>query len=175
MISETLVYVMTAAIVVAAAAIVIQTVLLFAMFFASRAMKNQVSGLIEKVEPIIAKVEPMTETGQRLLEEARVSFGELSGKAGELLEISRVQLGRVDEVLAEATTRTRTQMDRIEMVLDDTVNRFQETTAVVQNGILKPLKQISGLTIGFRTALSVLLGARRTTVEQATHDEEMFI
>jgi transcription antitermination factor NusG len=63
----------------------------------------------------------------------------------------------------------------IEMVLDDTVNRFQETTAVVQNGIIKPLKQISGLTIGFRTALSVLLGPRRTTVEQATHDEEMFI
>jgi hypothetical protein len=168
MISDTLVYIMTAAIVVAAAAIVIQTVLLFAMFLASRAMKSQVSGLI-------AKVEPMTETGQRLLEEARASFGELSGKAGELLEISRRQLGRVDEVLAEATTRSRTQMDRIEMVVDDTVNRFQETTALLQNGIVKPLKQISGLTIGFRTALSVLLGARRTTVEQATHDEEMFI
>lgn len=168
MISDTLVYIMTAAIVVAAAAIVIQTALLFAMFLASRAMKNQVSGLI-------AKVEPMTETGQRLLEEARVTFGDLSVKAGELLETSRRQLGRVDEVLAEATTRTRTQMDRIEMVLDDTVNRFQETTALLQNGIVKPLKQISGLTIGFRTALSVLLGARRTTVEQATHDEEMFI
>ncbi len=168
MISDTLVYIMTAAIVVAAAAIVIQTALLFAMFLASRAMKNQVSGLI-------AKVEPMTETGQRLLEEARATFGDLSVKAGELLETSRRQLGRVDEVLAEATTRTRTQMDRIEMVLDDTVNRFQETTALLQNGIVKPLKQISGLTIGFRTALSVLLGARRTTVEQATHDEEMFI
>lgn len=161
-------YIMTAAIVVAAAAIVIQTALLFAMFLASRAMKNQVSGLI-------AKVEPMTEMGQRFLEEARISFGDLSGRAGELLEISRRQLGRVDEVLAEATTRSRTQMDRIEMVLDDTVNRFQETTALLQNGIVKPLKQLSGLTLGVRTALSFLLGSRRTTVEQATHDEEMFI
>lgn len=168
MISETLVYVMTAAIVVAAAAIVVQTALLFAMFLTSRALKNRVFGFL-------AKVEPMTESGQRLLEEARSTFGDLSTKTSEVLELTRRQLGRVDEVLAEATTRTRTQMDRVEMVLDDTVNRFQETTSLLQNGIMKPLKQISGLTIGFRTALSTLLGARRTTVEQATHDEEMFI
>jgi hypothetical protein len=66
-------------------------------------------------------------------------------------------------------------MDRIEMVLDDTVNRFQETTTLLQNGVLKPLKQISALAIGVRAGFAFLLGARRTTVEQATHDEEMFI
>jgi hypothetical protein len=77
--------------------------------------------------------------------------------------------------MAEATARTRTQMDRIEMVMDDTVNRFQETTSLLQSGIVRPLRQINALTAGIRTALSVLSGARRTTVEHATHDEEMFI
>jgi ABC-type transporter Mla subunit MlaD len=159
---------MVAAIAVAAAAIVIQAGLMFAMYRTSRAMKEQISSLI-------ARIEPMTQSGQRLLEETRTRVAEISAQASELLAISRRQLTRVDEVLGDAAARTRAQMDRIEMVLDDTVNRFQETTTLLQNSILKPLKQIAALTIGIRTALSVLLGGRRTTVEQATHDEEMFI
>lgn len=165
---ENLLYIMTAAIVVAAVAIIIQTILLFAMYLASRAMKNQVTLLVNKVEP-------MTESGQHLLEETRGHVGEITSKLNELMELTRKQLARVDEVLGEATSRTRAQMDRIEMVLDDTVNRFQETTTLLQNGILRPLRQLNALTAGLRAALSVLVGGNRTTVEHATHDEEMFI
>ena len=165
---ETLQYIMASAIVVAAAAILLQAGLMFAMYRTSRAMKNDVSSLV-------AKIEPMTQSGQRLLEETRTHVTQVSTKAGELMELTRTQLVRVDEVLAEATTRTRSQMDRIEMVLDDTVNRFQETTALLQNGIVKPIRQINALTAAIRAALAVLAGGRRTTVEQATHDEEMFI
>ncbi|MGA2325370.1 MAG: hypothetical protein ABSH05_03705 [Bryobacteraceae bacterium] len=161
-------WIVVAAIAVGAAAIAIQAGLMFAMYRTSRAMHEQISSLI-------ARIEPMTQSGQRLLEETRARVAEISAQASELLAISRRQLTRVDEVLGEAAARTRAQMDRIEMVLDDTVNRFQETTTLLQNSILKPLKQVAALTIGIRTALSVLLGGRRTTVEQATHDEEMFI
>lgn len=161
-------WIMVAAIAVAAVAIVVQAGLTFAMFRTSRALRDQVSALI-------ARIEPMTETGQLLLEETRTRVAEITTQASELMAISRKQLTLVDEVLAEAAARTRAQMDRIEMVLDDTVNRFQETTTLLQNGILKPLKQVSALVIGVRAALAFLLGGRRTTVEQATHDEEMFI
>jgi hypothetical protein len=66
-------------------------------------------------------------------------------------------------------------MDRIEMVMDDTVNRFQETTTLLQNSIVRPLKQINAVSAGIRAAVSYLAGSRRSTVERATHDEEMFI
>jgi hypothetical protein len=178
----TLLNVMTAAVVVAAVAIVIQTVLLFAMYRASRAMKNQVAEikartepLVEKAEALIVRIEPLTDTGRRLLEDSRMYVGELSRRTTELMDLSRTQLVRVDEIMGEATSRTRAQMDRVEMVLDDTVNRFQETTTLLQTGVLRPLKQLNALTIGVRTAIESLLGGRRTTVEQATHDEEMFI
>jgi hypothetical protein len=161
-------WIMVAAMAVAAVAIVLQAGVMIAMYRTSRALRDQVSALI-------ARIEPMTESGQRLLEETRTRVAEITAQASELMAISRKQLTRVDEVLAEAAARTRAQMDRIEMVLDDTVNRFQETTTLLQNGILKPLRQVSALVIGVRAALSFLLGARRTTVEQATHDEEMFI
>lgn len=158
---------MAGAIIVAAAAIVVQLVLLVAMFLSTRAIWHQVTTLVTKVEPALA-------TAQRLLEEVRTNAGEVSARATEMMELSRKQLVRVDEVLGEATTRTRAQMDRIELVLDDVMGRFQETTALIQNGILKPIRQINGLSAGIRAALSALAG-RKTSVEQATHDEEMFI
>lgn len=166
--NDTLAYIMTAAIVVAAAAIVLQTIMLFAMFLASRTLKSQVT-------PLIGKMEPVIEGAQFVVDQARKEMGTVTTKTTEILEISHKQLVRVDELLAEATARTRVQMDRVEMVLDDTVNRFQETTALVQNGVVRPLRQIAGITAGLRTALATLFGGGRTTVEHATHDEEMFI
>lgn len=163
----TLLYVMAGAIVVAAAAIVVQAVLLVAMYWTNRRMKDQIAALVSKAEPTL-------ESAQRLLEEARRSATELSARSTEVIELSRRQLTRLDEFLGEAATRSRVQMDRIELVLDDVVSRFQETTALVQNGIIRPIRHINGLTAAVRAAVAALAGAK-TSVAQATHDEEMFI
>jgi hypothetical protein len=164
----TLTYIMTGAILVAAAAIVLQTVILIAMYQASRAMRKQIT-------PLIGKMEPLIENTQTLVAEVREQVGEVASRTSAILELSLKQLVRVDNILADAASRTRVQMDRVELVLEDTINRIQETTALLQNGILLPLRQINGLTVGILSALSVLFGKRRTTIEQATHDEEMFI
>jgi hypothetical protein len=173
--SNTALYWMIAFTAVATACLIIQIVLLGVLARASWTVKQQVTRLIAKAEPLIAKIEPLAETSQQTLEDVRRHVAEITGRTNDLLDLSRRQLVRVDELLEEATARTRAQMDRIEMVMDDTVNRFQETTSLLQNGIVRPLKQINALTAGIRAALSYLAGGSRTTVEQATHDEEMFI
>jgi uncharacterized protein YoxC len=165
---DNLIYIMTAAVVVAAVAIVIQTFLLFGMYLASKAMREQVTAFLGKVEPLV-------ESAQSVVEQVRKQTGEIATRANDILDLSRTQLERIDEVLAEATERTRVQMDRIELVLDDTVARFQETTALLQRGIVKPMRQIGGVAAGVSSALSSFFGGHRPTPEQATHDEEMFI
>jgi predicted peroxiredoxin len=173
--SETALYWMIGFTATAAACLVVQVVLLAVMARASLAVKKETAELMARVQPLVLKLEPLAETSQQVLVEVRQYAAEISSKTNELLDLSRKQLVRVDEVLGEATARTRAQMDRIEMVMDDTVNRFQETTTLLQNSVVRPLKQINALTAGIRAALSFLAGGRRTTVEQATHDEEMFI
>lgn len=159
---------MTVFVAVAAVALVIQMGLLFAMLMASRAMKKQ-------IETLTAKVGPLAENGQKLVEEVRAYTKDVSAKTNDLIDLTRKQLARVDDLMGEAAGRTRAQMDRIEMVLDDTVNRYQETVALLQSGILRPLHQLNAVTAGIRAALSVLSGVNRRTVEQATQDDEMFI
>ncbi len=160
---------------VAVVCLIAQIILLFVMTRASLAMKRQTDQLVARVEPVAAKVEPLLETGLQLLTELRGYAADVSTKSNEILDLGRQQLMRVDDVLGEAATRTRAQMDRIEMVMDDTVNRFQETTTLFQNSVVRPLKQINAVTAGIRAALTFLASGRRATVEQATHDEEMFI
>ena len=156
-------------------ALVLQVGLLAATLAFYLRMRKQVAEVSAKAMPLIEKIEPIAEASQRLLEEVRRYADEIATKTNDLLDLSHKQLVRVDGVMAEATARTRSQMDRIEMVLDDTINRFQETTSLLQNGIVKPLRQLNAVTTGVRAALSFLAQGRRTTVEQATHDEEMFI
>ncbi len=173
--SPTAVYWMIAFTSIAAACLIIQVILLGVLARASWITKKQSAELVARVGPLVDKIEPFVETSQQVLEDVRRYAAELSGKTNDLLDLSRKQLLRVDDVMGEAASRTRAQMDRIEMVMDDTVNRFQETTTLLQNSIVRPVKQINAVTAGIRAALSYMAGSRRATVEQATHDEEMFI
>ncbi len=161
-------YTIVAAVVVAAAAISLQTVLLFALYRSSRAQREQLTQLA-------AKLEPLAEQSQHVLADVRKQVGEVTARVNEVVELGRKQLARADEFFEEVVGRARAQMSRVEMVLDDTMGRFQETLGLLNRSILRPLKQINGVTLGVRAALAALFGERRTTVERATHDEEMFI
>jgi uncharacterized protein YydD (DUF2326 family) len=154
--------------VVAAAAIALQTVLLFALYRASRAQREQLTQLA-------AKIEPLAERSQQVIEDVRKQVGDVTARLSEVLELSRKQLTRADHFMEEAVDRARAQMSRVEMVLDDAMSRFQETFAMLNRAVLQPLRQLHGITLGVRATLAALFGERRTTVERATHDEEMFI
>lgn len=160
--------VLVAAVVVAAAAIVLQTILLFALFRASRAMRDQLARLVEKLEPL-------AERSHQVLEEMRQQVGDVTTRASQVLELSRKQLARTDDFLTEVVSRAQAQINRVELVMDDVLGRFQDTFSLLNESILRPLKQLNGLTLGVRAALAALFGERHTTVERATHDEEMFI
>ncbi len=162
-----LLYVMAGAVVVAAVALIAQAILLIGIYQANRKMREQMASLS-------AKAEPALESARKLLDESRRNLAEISGKTAEVLDLSRQQLHRLDEVLRDAATRSRAQMERIELVLDDVISRFQDTVTLVENGIVRPIRHLNGLAAGVRAAFAALAGPK-TTVAQASHDDEMFI
>jgi hypothetical protein len=152
---------------VAAVALCIQAGLLFGIYRSARSLE-------EKATPLLPKVEALVETSRAAIEDSRKQIHEISIKTNDILDSTRKQLARVDEVMEDATGRARVQMDRAEMVLDDTMNRAQETVALVHSGIMKPLREIQGVSAGLRAALNFLMRGRNGPVH-ATADEEMFI
>jgi hypothetical protein len=165
---QTLLTIMTVFVIVAAIALVIQAGMLFGVYKASRALEQNVSRVLPKVEALVESSRVAVEDGRRLM-------GEVGEKTGDILDVTRKQLARVDELFEDVSERARVQLDRAEMVLDDAMIRAQETVAVVHKGILQPIREIQGVAVGLRAAIDFLMRRRKADPARFTADEEMFI
>jgi hypothetical protein len=155
-------------VIVAAVAMCTQAFFLFGMYKAARAFQ-------EKAVPLVPKMNALVESSRVAIDDSRRQIHEITVKTSDILDITRKQLARVDEVLEDASGRARVQFDRAEMVIDDAMTRTQETVALVHSGIMKPLREIQGVTAGVRAALNFLMRGRNNGPVHATADEEMFI
>jgi hypothetical protein len=71
-------------------------------------------------------------------------------------------LGRVSRAAAEVADLAALQARRIDLLLADTVERIEETTALVQEVVIKPLKPLANMLAfvkGLQRGLDVLLAA----------------
>jgi hypothetical protein len=153
---------------VAAIALCIQAGLLYGIYRSARSLEQKTTALLPKVDALV-------DTSRSAIEDSRKQIHEITVKTNDILDVTRKQLSRVDEVLEDAAGRARVQLDRAEMVLDDTMSRAHETVALVHSGIMKPLREIQGVTAGIKAALNYFMRGRNGGAPAATADEEMFI
>jgi hypothetical protein len=164
----TLLYIMTAFVIIAAVALCIQAGMLVAL-------NQKTKQLHDKIAPLVPKVDSLVESTKATVEQSKVQIAEITSRANEILISAKNQLAMVEDVVTDATARAKVQMERVELVLDDTINRAHETVATVHNGIMRPLQELNGIAAGIRAALAFLARNNRPSVAQATSDEEMFI
>ncbi len=165
---QALLIIMAVFVAVAAIALVIQAGMMYGIYKSSRAMQT-------KVETLAPKIEALAETSRAAVDESRVKIAEITTKTSEILDITKKQLERVEVLLEDASTRALVQFDRAEMVIDDAMTRAQETVSVVHEGIMKPIREISGIAAFLRASLQYFFRGARPTPDQVTADDEMFI
>jgi len=153
---------------IAAIAVLGQTVALIGLLLVARDIRRRTLALWPQLEEIVT-------VSKRSVDRVETHITRIGAASVAILDVTKQQLDRVDELLSDASTRARVQMERAEMVLDDTMTRVQETVAIVQRGVLRPVREVHGILSGFRTALAHLGRGGRPTVDHATSDEEMFI
>jgi ABC-type transporter Mla subunit MlaD len=164
----TLLYVMTAFVIISAIALCIQAGMLTAMYKTTKALEEKINPLVPKVESLVTKATSTVEQSGR-------QITDITARANDILDSTKRQLAIVEEVVGDAAGRAKVQMERVELVLDDTLSRAHETVAVVHDGIMRPLREVNGIAAGVRAALGSLARGNRPTVDRATSDEEMFI
>src|SRR6202790_5630711 len=158
----TLLYVMTAFVIIAAVALSIQAGMLVAV-------NKKTKDLHDKITPLVPQVESLVESTKATVELSRKQIAEISSRANDILDSTKNQLAMVEEVVSDATARAKVQMDRVELVLDDTINRAHETVATVHNGIMRPLNELNGIAAGVRAALAFLARDRKSTRLNSSH------
>ena len=165
---HTLLILLTIFVALAALAMLIQAGTLLGLFLLGRKLE-------QKVMPLVPEIQGMIGVTRRTVERVEKHVERIGTSSETIVNMAKQQMAKVDELVGDATTRAKVQMERAEMVLDDTMARVQQTVSVVQSGVLRPARELTGILAGIRTTLAYLGRARRPTVDHATSDEEMFI
>ena len=63
--------------------------------------------------------------------------------------------------MSDVIDRTRLQIIRADELVNRTMDRVEETTDMVHNAVVSPLRRISGVMHGVTAGLEFLLGRRR--------------
>ncbi len=165
---ETLLYIMTAFVIISAIALCIQAGLLFGIYKTAKVMQDQVTSIMPQTKSILAKAETT-------IDQSKQNIVEITEKANQMMDLGKAQLVKLDSVITDASARAKLQLERAEMVVDDTVSRVHQSVAAVHNGIIRPIREVQGVAAGVKTAVSVFMRGGRPSVAQATQDDEMFI
>jgi hypothetical protein len=165
---EMLLVILTFFVAISGLALLIQAGLLFGIYRTTKAIQSEASSILPQAKSILAKAE-------NTIDDSRKHIVEITAKANEMMDIGKSQLVKLDEVITDASSRAKIQLERAELVVDDTMSRVHHSVTSVHNGIIKPIREIQGITSGVRTALQHFLRGQRPSVAQATQDDEMFI
>ena len=154
------------------AVLIAQTILLLVFVIAFRKWCNRTGTLVEEIS---RNVEPALRATRELLVEGREKLTALSSNLNEISLLAKNQMTRLDGFMKDTTDRAQLQVLRLDNLVSDTVTRVEETTEAIQRGVLGPVREMTAIAAGVRTALDFLFYRNRKGVERPTQDEELFI
>ena len=144
---------------------------------------DQVRSLIEKAGPAVEKAGPAVEkatailaTTHRIMEETRPKINEVATDSAAIVKSGRERIERLGSLLDDASERARTRLEQIDRSVESTVEQVEQIGESVKNAAMRPVREVNGVAAGISAAVSTLIrGARKSSVDHATQDEEMFI
>ncbi|MFQ5738144.1 MAG: hypothetical protein ACE5JX_03985 [Acidobacteriota bacterium] len=153
------------------------TVQCLSVWRTSRSINRMVSRLQRQVEQVESKLRVVE---NRLLEVSGdlKPLGTMAEKisAGVTLVSERVR-GRaedLDHLIDELAAVAREQASKIDYLVTDTVQKFEQTTEVIQKDVLRPAVEITSFVKGVKSGLEVLFSKRSGTSEPP-REEELFL
>jgi len=103
----------------------------------------------------------------------------LRSASANLVEIglsAREQFRRVEAMVTDTGEALHIQLERFDRVSQNVVGRINETAEIVQDSVVRPVREIAALAKGLTRGFETFLFRRgRSTVDQARQDEELFI
>jgi len=139
------------------AAVALQAGILTAMYLAMRKSSAQVEALALEVR---TKALPALETAQAILTELRPKLQTIADNLAETTTSVRTQVQRMDATVNDVVDRARLQVIRADDLLSRTLDRVEETSEMVHETVVSPVRQFAGLIQGVTAGIEFLMGGR---------------
>lgn len=169
---------LTIFIVVTALAVLIQMGILIAMFLSMRKTSARVESLVDEVH---RRGLPVLDTLHTMLVESRVNVGNITSNLAVATADIKKQVAHLNEVVGEVVDRARLQVIRSDQIVGRTLDKVEETTEVVHETVLSPVRQLAAIAQGLSAGFEYFFGRRgdrRPASREAvrsSQEEEMFI
>ena len=147
-----------------ALAVMAQAGVLFAIYLMSKRLSEQVEHFMKDTREMMTPMRVITEN----LRTASANLVDIGLSA-------REQFRRVEAMVTDTGEVLRSQLERLDKVSSDVVDRINATADVVQESVVRPMREVAAVAKGLGRGFEALFSRRRSTVDQAHQDEEMFI
>lgn len=150
---------------------------------------SMLAGILMSIRKLVANIEQLRDSVAAKTEPALADFKQLLGEAKHVVhgfqattenvvgisETVKYQVERVNAVIEDTTDRARDQIARADEVVTDAIEKMQATSAIVQQHVLGPVREVSALIRGVSGGLQFLFSRKRNQVDAVHQDEELFI
>jgi hypothetical protein len=159
-------------------AVMLQAGILLAMYLAMRQSGARVEAIAEDVKK---RVLPAVEHAEAFLAEVRPKLQIIADNLQESTTVLPAQVERVDATVNDTVDRARLQIIRADELLSRTLDRVEQTSDMVHQTVISPVRQLSGIMQGITVGLEFLFGGRARKngasrdERRAVPQDEMFI
>ena len=130
----------------------------------TRRLEAAVDSVSTKLTQVSESLEPVRQLGNEFNDNVRF-----------VMDAFRRTTEEVDGLVTEVIRLGREQAQRVDGLVTDTVEKFEQTSEVIQKDVLRPILEIGSFFKGIQSGLSFLLGRRKKKTGTGTTDEELFI
>jgi len=138
-------------------AVMLQAGILLAMYLAMRKSTMLMESLATEVK---TKVLPTISEAETLMTAIRPTLEVIAENLQDSTTVLRDQVERMDATVKDAVDRGRLQIIRADELLTRTLDRVEQTSDMVHNTVISPVRQLSGLIQGLTVGLEFLFGGR---------------
>ncbi|HEY1495145.1 MAG TPA: hypothetical protein VGF49_11415 [Candidatus Solibacter sp.] len=137
---------------------------------------GQAGVLTQRAIDLAASANQVVVTANNIMLDARPDIKEIADEAAAIVRTGREQVERMGELLHDAGEVARTRIQQIDQAVTSTVEHVEHVGESVKGAVMRPVREVNGLAAGISAAVSTLVrGQRKSSVDAATQDEEMFI
>lgn len=148
-----------------AVAVMTQAGVLIAIYMVTKRHAEQMERFMNETRELMTPIRTITEN----LRAASANFVEIGASA-------REQFRRVEGMVSDTSEVLQMQLARLDSATRDVVERVNGTAQVLQDSVVRPVREVAAIAKGVGRGLEALFGRRqRNTVDQAHQDEELFI
>jgi hypothetical protein len=148
-----------------AIAIVTQAGVLVGIYVMSKRLSDQVERFMKDTREMMVPIRSIAEN----LRTASANLVEIGLSA-------RDQFRRVEAMVTDTGEALTVQLERFDRVSQNVIDRINETAEIVQDSVVRPAREVAAVAKGLSRGFGAFFfGRSRSTVDQATQDEELFI